>query len=306
MTMKTKTPMMSKRSFIIISAAAAALTLAALLMINILSGTPTSFLILTMMGATAYFALARLGDYDPVIPCDHIQSGEAAVGSFALFAATVFFSAAPALPAAVFSGLLVYQLFLRAVISTDERELAITGALALGIIAAATWFMITGGAPVAARMPEAILLGHHAVWPAPWPLAAAALAIVVLALCLPWPLRPELGAWAQGPSFHGGSAGSRAGIAAGLAATRGLLATIALLYSGWTCGIGIGMRKLMRDTRAAPLEFLFLLIFQQAVIMTARMAGVWYAACCILIFSYALFLLNIKRRTHRYDRHQKP
>lgn len=298
--------MMSDRFFITLSALAAALALAALLMVNILSGAPTSFLILTMVGATAYIALARLGDYDQVIPCDHIQSGEAAVGSFVLFVTSVFLTATPILPALVFAALLVYQLFLRAVISTDESELAVAGALAQGIIVAAVWFMITGGVPAAARMPEAILLGHQAVLPGPWPLAAAALSVAALVLCLSWALRPELGAWAQGPSFHGGAAGSRACVAAGLAITRALLATIALLFAGWTCGIVISLRKLSRGTRAAPLVFLFLLIFQQAVIMTARMAGVWYAAGCVLLFSYALFLLHIKKRTHRYDRHQKP
>lgn len=304
MTTTMMTAMTSDRSGLVRIALIVAAALAAFL-VNILSDVPLSLVVLPAVGAAAYFALVRLGDYDPHIACDHVQTGEAALGSFVLFVSSAFLAKSPALPILVFAAVLIYEFFISAVIAPDKRELAVNGLLTQTILAAALFFIITGGAAAGAAGPDAVLLGYFAVNPRPWPHAAAALAITAVVFSLARALRPELRSWSQGTAFHVGSGMSRTAIAAGLVVTRGILTTIALLFSGWTCGIGISVRRLSPAAHADTVTIVSLLGFQQVIIMIAHLSGTWYAAGCALFFSYALYLIHLTKRTHRYDRNQK-
>lgn len=278
----------------------------AALLFNLLSGVPLPLLVLAPAGAAAYAALVRLGEYDPRIACDHVQSGEAGIGSFVLFVASAFLAWGPALAAATFAALLAYVLFISTVISPDSREIAINGALTQAVLAAAVILMLSGSGIAGTAGPDAILLGYFAVNPPPWALVPAALAPAALTLVLAWALRPELGSWSQGPSFYSGSDLSRRLIAAGMTVTRALLTTTAVLFAGWTCGIGISVHRLARGAFSKAITIASLLAFQQAVIAIARLAGPWYAWGCALAVSYALYLFYITKRNHLYDRHQKP
>jgi hypothetical protein len=305
MTTAMKKMMMDKSGLI----TAALLSVAALaaFIINLLSRVPLAVIALPLAGIASYFALIKLGDYDRHVACDYIQTGEAAVGSFALFISWSFLAGSGLLlPALVFASLLLYEIFINTVIAPDKRELAMNGALTQAVLAVAVLFFINAGIHIGAPGADAILLGHMAAFPYSPALTIGATALAIIILGLSRGLRPELRSYSQGPAFSVGSWRARNVMAGGLALARGLLMTATILFAGWTCGIGMSVNRTARGVFADAITLSSLVCFQQVIIMIAKLAGPWHAAAAVIICSYALFIIHLTKRTHLYDRHQKP
>jgi hypothetical protein len=303
MTTAMKKMMTDKSGFI--TAAALSVAAIAAFIINLHSQVPLAVTALPLAGIASYFTLIKLGAYDRHVACDYIQTGEAAVGSFALFISLSFLAGSGILPALVLASLLLYELFINTVIAPDKRELAMNGVLTQAVLAVAVLFFIYTGINARAPGADAFLLGHMAAFPLSPALTIAAPALAIIILCLSWALRPELRSYSQGPAFSAGSWRARKFTAVGLALTRGLLTTATILLAGWTCGIGISVNRIARGASADAVTLASLACFQQVIIMIAKLAGPWYAAAAVIASSYALFIIHLTKRTHLYDRHQK-
>ncbi|MBN2158618.1 MAG: hypothetical protein JW807_04425 [Spirochaetes bacterium] len=293
-----------KKSEVITLSIASALTLAALTA-NLLLRVSPLHIVLPLIGAGAYCALVALNELHPRIPCDYIQTGEAAVGALVLLGALMFSENRIAITGALLTAILLYGAYLSGVLAPDKKEHSINGALAQGAVAVIIIFLTAGAGRELSSL-EPILLGRL---PAAWggsALPAAAAAVVVLLFCIARLAGNKLRMYSHGIPFFAGSRMAWAGIGALMIAARGLLISITILFAGITCGIGVSVNRLYRGRLSAAVNLLAIAGFTQVSVFTAALAGFWYAAGLSFIGSYILFAVYYNKRTHLYDRHQKP
>jgi hypothetical protein len=273
---------------------------------NIVLHVPFSIMSLPLIGIVAYCAYIRLGDYDIQIICDYIQTGEAAVGSFALFAVLVFISGNPYIALLlVFLALLVYELFLRAAIAPDKKELAINGAAAQAILIVIVGFILAGGATLRINDPRTILFGYFPSLGISFVAPTAALLLAALLFFLTWAFKPELRLFSHGPAFFKSGSPVRTGVSAAVIIARSILLTITIFFAGWICGIGISIHRLYRGRQADAITLLSLICFWQIITLLAKLAGPRYAAALMYAASYALFIPYFNKRVFLYDRYQQ-
>jgi len=278
----------------------------AVIIANFALHVPFSIMSLPLIGIIAYVAYIRLGDYDVHIGCDYIQSGEAAVGSFALFASLVFISESPcAAILFVFFALLAYELYLRAAIAPDLKELAVNGAAAQAILIAIVGFIVGWGAGLNAGDPRLVLFGLTPSLGMPFIAPAGALLLAALLFLIARAFHPELRLFSMGPAFSGSGAPVRAGLSGALIAARSALLAVTVFYAGWMCGIGLSIHRSYRGRLTAAVTLLSLMCFWQMITLLDRLAGPWYAAALAYIASYAMFAMYFKKRVYLYDRYQQ-
>ncbi len=274
--------------------------------VNLLMNAAPAHMVFTLIGIGAYAALVRLGDYDPHLVCDTVQSGEAAVGTFILYVAALFITANPyLLMALTFTALVLYQIFMKGVLAPVKKEIALSGAAAQGILAVIALFIVAGGAPLRIPLAGTVFTGYFSAIEVPAAIPASSLAIAVIIPVILKALNPEMRLLSQGPPFSRGTRRSRAGAAVGLIAARSLLAAVSLLFAGWTCGIGISMRRLHRGALPDPVMVLSLVCLGQIAVLVEILSGPLQAAAASWVISYAIFFLYYSRRVHLYDRYQQ-
>ncbi len=261
---------------------------------------------LPFIGIIAYAGLVRIGDVDRHLLCDTIQSGESAAGTMALYAGALFITANPSLLLAMtVAALVLYQAFMKAALAPVKKEIALSGAAVQAVLAVIALFVIIGGPGL--RIPSAgsVFTGYFSAIPVPTALAAVCLALTIIIPVLLLALNPEMRLLSHGIPFSGGRPLRRAAAAAGLTAARGILAAISLLFTGWTCAIGVGVRRLHRGTLPDPVMVLSLATLVQAALLVEILAGPLRAAASSWVISYAVFFLYNSRRVHLYDRYQQ-
>lgn len=281
-----------------------ALTLGALTA-NVLLRLPPLLIVLPLVGAAAYGALVLLGRFDSRITCDYIQSGEAAVGSCALFAALTFSSDRLVVTAALFTALLLYDAYLSATLAPDKKEHSVNGALVMAAAAAVFVFLAANGPGGKIASLAGTLLGRL---PAAWngqAFSAAAIALVMLLSAVIRLAGPELRMYSQGAPFYSGSGAARAGIAIFTIAARTLLVSMAILFAGIACGIGVSLARLYRGSFPVAAATLACACFAEVNVTVAALAGPWHAVALSVVGSYIMFALYYTTRTQLYDRHQK-
>ncbi|HOT44929.1 MAG TPA: hypothetical protein PLM53_09585 [Spirochaetota bacterium] len=282
---------------------AAALSTAAA---NLLMNVPPLHMALNLVGVCAYAALALLGDYDPHILCDTVQSGETAVATLALGAAALFITVNPyLLLAAIFIVLIMYQLFMKAVLAPAKKEIALAGMAAQAVLAAMAVLVVTGGLPGGASLAGPVLTGFFSAAGVHPALPAVSLAAAILIPLLFRALNPEMRLLSQGLPFSQRPRRARVAASAGLIVARGLLAAISFLFAGLTCCIGISVRRLHRGALPDAAMFLSMACLGQAALLVGALAGPLRAAAVSWACSYAVFSLYYTRRVHVYDRYQQ-
>ncbi len=304
MTRKMTTMRIARRDAapIAILSAAAFSAAAANLMMNV----PPSHMAFSLVGVCAYAALALLGDYDPHILCDTVQSGEAAVATLALGAAALFITANPyLLLAAILAVLILYQLFMKAVLAPSKREIALSGMAAQAVLAAMAVLVLTGGLPAGVSLAGPIFTGFFSAGGVPPALPATSLVLTVLIPVLFRALSPEMRLLSQGLPFSQRSRRTRAMAGAGLIIARGLLAAISFIFAGWTCCIGISVRRLYRGALPDAVMVLSMACLGQVALLIGILSGPLSAAAVSWACSYAVFSLYYSRRVHVYDRYQQ-
>jgi hypothetical protein len=273
---------------------------------NLLLNVQPFHMAFTLIGVCAYAALARLGDYDPHLLCDTIQSGEAAVGTLALCAVALFVTTEPyLLTALAFLALLTYQVFMKAVLAPVRKEIALSGMAAQSVLAVMAMFVVAGGYRTALPMAGTVFTGYFSALTIPAALPAASLTLAVAIPIVLKALNPELRLLSQGMPFSRVPARSRIGAASGVFIARSLLATMALLFAGWTCGIGISVRRLHRGALPDAVMVLSLVCLGQIALLIDVLSGPLPAAAASWACSYAVFSLYCFRRVHLYDRYQQ-
>jgi hypothetical protein len=303
-TMKKKMMMTDKSDAVII----ALLSVIAITSIiaNFMLHVPFSLMTLPLIGIIAYCVYIRLGDYDTSVICDYIQTGEAAVGSIVLFATLVFISENQHIVLLlVFLALLIYELYLKAAIAPEKKEQSINGSVTQTILFIIVAFIIAAGAGLRISRPEAILFGYFPSFGNSFAIPASALFLAALAFFLPWAFKQELRLYYLGPPFCEYAGPVRAGIATAIIIARSILLTITIFFAGWTCGIGISIRRLYPSRLADAILLLSLICFWQIITLLANLAGPWYAAALMLAASYAIFIPYFKKRVYLYDRYQQ-
>ncbi len=273
---------------------------------NFLLHAPPSRIGLPFIGIIAYAALVRIGEVDRHLLCDTVQSGESAVGTMALYAAALFITADPSLLLVItIPALVLYQAFMKAALAPVKKEIALSGTAVQAVLAVIVLFVIIGGPGL--RIPSAgsVFTGYFSAVPVPAALAAVCLALSVIIPALLLALNPEMRLLSHGIPFTGGRPLRRAAAAGGLLAARGVLAAISLLFAGWTCAIGVGVRRLHRGALPDPVMVLSLVALVQAALLMEILAGPLPAAAVSWAISYAVFFLYNSRRVHLYDRYQQ-
>lgn len=260
---------------------------------------------MTLIGAAACRVLVGLNDRVPLVPCDYIQTGEGAAGAFALVAVALFISDNPLIISLlVLIVMLVFQLYLRFVISPEVRETALSGAAVQAVVAILIARIAWGAAPELVGPAGAALTGYAASLP-PGPLAPAlAVPAVAAAFVLARVLSPVLVSYSEGPEFYCRPGRDYAITTACLVAVRCVLVTITLLFSGWLCGIGLSAGRLYRGALPGAFNFIALLVFSQAMLLVSHVAGAFAAAAGAYAVSYGLFVLYLNTRNVRYDRRE--
>ncbi len=273
---------------------------------NLLINASHSHLALTLIGVCAYAALALLGDYDPYLLCDTIQSGETAVGTLALYAAALFVTADPYfLLAIAVLALVPYQLFMKAVLSPLKKEIALSGIAAQGIFAVIAILIVVSGARTSIPMAGSVFTGYFSAVSVPVALPAASLALAVIIPFVLKTLNPEMRLLSQGAPFSRRPMWTHSVATAGLVIARSLLAAISLLFAGWTCGIGISVRRLYRGALPDLVMVLSLVCLGQIALLIEALSGPLPAMAASWACSYAFFSLYYCRRVHVYDRYQQ-
>jgi hypothetical protein len=282
---------------------AAALSAAAA---NLLMSVPPLHMALSLVGVCAYAALALLGDYDPHILCDTVQSGEAAVAALALGAAALFITVNPYLILAViFTVLILYQMFIKAVLAPSKKEIALSGIAAQAILAAIAVLVIIGAVPEGVTLAGPVFTGFFSAAGVPLALPSVSLAAAILIPILFRALNPEMRLLSQGLPFSQRPRRVRAAAAAGLIVARGLLAALSFLFAGWTCCIGISVRRLYRGAMPDAAMVLSMACLGQVALLVGVLSGPLPAAAVSWACSYAVFSLYYSRRVHVYDRYQQ-
>jgi len=304
-TMTTKKKMTTGKPDAVIIALLSVVSLA-LIIANVVLHCQFAIMSFPLIGIIAYCAYIRLGDYDIHIISDYIQTGEAALGSFALFSSLLFVSGNPHLALLIaFFALLAYELFLRAAVAPDKKELAIIGATAQAILMAIAGFIISGGVGLPAGGPRLILFGCSPSLGPSFVFPAGALLLAALLFFLAWAFRPELRLFSLGPAFSKSSAPVSTGLSAALITARAALLAMTIFFAGWMCGAGFSIHRLYRGRHADAVTLLSLICFWQIITLLDRLAGPWHAAALIYIASYAMFLLYLNKRVYLYDRYQQ-
>ena len=303
--MMKKKMMMTDKSDAVIIALLSAIAITSIIA-NFVLHVPFSLMSLPLIGIIAYCVYIRLGDYDTHIICDYIQTGEAAVGSFVLFATLVFISENQhVVLLLVFLALLAYEFYLKAAIAPEKKELFINGAVAQTTLFIIVAFIMAVGAGLHISKPEAILFGYFPSSGNSFAVPATALFLAVLALSLTWAFKPELRLYYLGPPFCSYKEPARAGITTAIIIARSILLTITIFFAGWMCGIGISIRRLYRGRMADVIPLLSLVCFWQIITLLANLAGPWYAAALLFAASYAIFIPYFKKSIYLYDRYQQ-
>lgn len=261
---------------------------------------------MTLIGAAACHVLACVDRRAPHIPCDYIQTGEAAAGGLTLLAVTLFVTDNPiAIAGAVLAAMLAYQAFLRFAIAPGAKEAPIAGAAVQAVIAVIVARILGEAAPDVVSVPLArALTGLVPALPAGPAAPAIAVPFVAAAYALIRLLGPELSSYAEGPEFCCRPGREYAIMTWCLVAVRSVLVTIALLFSGWLCGIGIGAGHLYRGGLPGLFNIMALAAFSQAMLLVSHAAGPFAAASLAYAASYALFFVYINTRVLRYDRRE--
>jgi hypothetical protein len=300
-----KKMMMTDTSGAVIIALLSAIAITSIIA-NFMLHVPFLLMSLPLIGIIAYCAYIRLGDYDARIICDYIQTGEAAVGSFVLFATLVFISENQHIVLLlVFLALLMYEFYLKAAIAPEKKELSINGAVTQTILFIIVAYIMAAGGGLRINRPDAILFGYFPSFGNSFPIPASALFLTALALSLPWAFKQELRLYYLGPPFCEYTGPARAGIATAIIIARSILLTITIFFAGWTCGIGISIRRLYRGRLADAILPLSLVCFWQIIMLLANLAGPWYAAALMFAASYAIFIPYFNKRVYLYDRYQQ-
>lgn len=261
--------------------------------------------VMTLIGVAAYIALVRIADYDPHLQCDTVQSGEAAVGTFALYTAMLFLTTSPpVLMILTFTALFAYQLFMKTALAPAKKEIALGGAAAQGILAVTALFIMTTAGP--RPLPAgSVVTGYFSAADSSLILPAVSLALAAMIPALYHVLGPEMRLLSQGTPFASRPAPVRAAAAAGALIARSILAGISLLFAGWTCGVGISVRRLYRGRHPDLVTVLSLLCVSQMAMLTEIVSGPLPAAAAAWVCSYAAFSQYYCRRIHVYDRYQQ-
>jgi len=260
---------------------------------------------MTMVGAAAYHVLAGLDARAPHVQCDHIQTGEAAAGGFTLIAVTLFITGNPiAIAGAVLAVMFAYQVFLRYAIAPDAKEASIVGGAVQAVIAVIIARIAWNAAQDISVPAGRALTGLVPSLPAGPAAPAVAVPVILAAYALSRLLGPELKSHAEGPEFCCLPGREYSVMTWCLIAARCALVTIALLFSGWLCGIGFSAGRLYRGTLPGIFNLMALLAFSLAMLLVSKAAGTFIAAAGAYAASYALFFLYIKTRGLRYDRRE--
>lgn len=261
---------------------------------------------LPFIGIIAYAALVRIGDVDRHLLCDTIQSGESAVGTMALYAGALFFTANTSLLLAItVAALILYQAFMKAALAPLRKEIALSGIAVQAVLAVIALFVVIGGPGLRIPSARSVCTGYFSAVPVPAALAAVCLALAVIIPVLLLALTPEMRLLSHGVPFTGGRPLRRTAAAAGLTVARGVLAAISLLFAGWTCAVGVGVRRLHRGALPDPVMAFSLAALVQAAVLVEILAGPLQAAAASWVISYAVFFLYHSRRVHLYDRYQQ-
>ena len=210
---------------------------------------------MAMIGAAAYHVLAGLDARAPHVPCDYIQTGEAAAGGFTLLAVTLFVTGNPiGIAGAVLAVMLAYQLFLRYAIAPDAKESAIVGAAVQAVITVIVARIAWDAAPAVTVPAGLALTGIVPALPAGPVAPAVAVPVVAAAYALMRLLGPELTSYAEGAEFCCLPDRKYALMTWCLVAARCALVTIALLFTGWLCGIGLSAGAALPRRTARPVQ----------------------------------------------------
>jgi hypothetical protein len=258
-----------------------------------------------LIGAAACHALVALDDRAPYVQCDYIQTGEGAAVVFTLVAVALFVSESPLLiTLSVLAVVLAFQPYLRFAMAPEAKEAALSGVAVQAVAAVLVARIAWSASPELARTAGPALTGYIGSL-RPGPLAPAlALPAVATAYALTRLLAPELSSHSEGPEFCCRTGRAYAITTACLTAARGVLVTIALLFSGWLCGMGLSAGRLYRGALPGAFNLMVLVAFSQALLLLARLAGPFAAAACAFAVSYGLFILYLNTRTVRYDRRE--
>jgi hypothetical protein len=273
---------------------------------NWIAGVPLLHSALAMIGAFAYWVLTGLDARSHAVPCDYVQTGEAATGSFVLIAAMPFITGDPLLIAGiVLAAMLIFEFYLNVIIAPVSKEYAINGVVVLAIVAICT-ARVAWVAPRHIIEPGGRVLTGYLTALSPGPIAlVAALLVSAVIYVIVRLLGPELRSYALGTDFSYRMERTHMAITAGLIAARGILVSITLLFAGWLCGIGISAERLYRGPLPDAFSLLAILAFSQCMLLVAHAAGPFIAAGCAAGASYFLFFLQLHMRVFRYDRHEK-
>jgi hypothetical protein len=260
---------------------------------------------MTLVGATACHALFALEARAPHVPYGYIQTGEGAAGAFAVVAAALFITVQPLIIAGiVLAVILLFQFYLRFIISPDAGETALSGAavntVAAILIARIAW----GDAPGLVGPAGSALTGYIGSLPAGLLAPAAAAASIAASYLLVRLFGPELASYAEGREFCCRPGREYAITTACIIAIRSILVSIALLFSGWLSGMGRDAGRLYRGAFPDAFSLMALLAFSQGMLLVAQVAGSFAAAACACAASYVLFILNFMLRDVRYDRRE--
>jgi hypothetical protein len=266
--------------------------------------TPAATLLSAGIGILFYslsvYVRATHGDND----CDYVQTGEAAVGAFAVFACLRFVTANPYMVVlAVFLSLLLYNIYLKIVAEPETKDLLLNGALVLGILAIIFFYLAMNNKTVPTATMGKIFSGVITSSPERHGGIGAALVAGTAALFISLALYPKMRLFSQGMSFFTGSRAMGMTVAVCAALVRSLLATVTVCLLGCLGGIGLYARSLARNGHPDIMAALIVYGFFQIMLILMQYMDPWSVAASAVCFSYILYAFHSRKRACLYDRH---
>jgi hypothetical protein len=297
-----RNPMMKKNDIIEIASLVAVLIILA--WINYLLEVPVIALFATGAGIFFSYILVHISTVYGNASCDYIQTGEAAVGSFAIYACIRFVSTNPYLVLlSGFISLLLYDIYLKILIAPEKNERLLNGILVQAILASIFLYPAASGGTSSLATLEKIFLGFFSSVQINYTGMIAPLGLGIAALSLSLALYPELRLLSQGAFFFGRSRSVITAINIGMTIIRSLLTTATIAFLGWMCGFGLYVRYLSRSRYPGLAAALKLYVFAEFAIILAHYTSPWFAIAFSACSSYILFLYYAKKRKYWYDRY---
>ena len=266
---------------------------------------PPITIILYAIGALYYILLISTGSIDTQINSDYIQTGEAAVGSFAVLIILRFFiNNIYIVITMTFLCVLIYEIYLKAVISPKKNELLTNGIIIQVIISIIIYYILTNDKTFDILVLEKTLFGYahfmqvghiHAA------ILAACFAVIALAFSR---LKPEFTLFSQGEPFLRSAGFRYFPFNILVIITRSILMTATIFLLGWLGGTGYYFRSMYKNNFSAMKSYLTIIFFAEGLLLLSVFFDKWLIIVISSALSYFIFLIYIKKRSGLYDRNQ--